>query len=88
MPAKSLSDHVIVDLNHPNGYLKKMKFILFDIDGTLMDSGGGGVRSLNLAFEEMFSVSRCLPLDKYGRQDRHADTQGGFELHGISCSTA
>jgi phosphoglycolate phosphatase len=33
-----------------------MKFLLFDIDGTLMDSGGAGVRSLNLAFEEMFSV--------------------------------
>jgi phosphoglycolate phosphatase len=33
-----------------------VKFLLFDIDGTLLDSGGAGVRSLNLAFEEMFSV--------------------------------
>ncbi|TAN39785.1 MAG: HAD family hydrolase [Nitrospirae bacterium] len=31
-----------------------MKFLLFDIDGTLIDSGGAGVRSLNSAFEEMF----------------------------------
>lgn len=33
-----------------------MKFVLFDIDGTLIDSGGAGTKSLNLAFEEMFSI--------------------------------
>jgi phosphoglycolate phosphatase len=33
-----------------------MKLILFDIDGTLMDSGGAGTKSMNLAFEEFFSV--------------------------------
>ncbi len=33
-----------------------MRFILFDIDGTLIDSGGAGVRSLNIAFEEMFGL--------------------------------
>ena len=33
-----------------------MKFILFDIDGTLIDSGGAGTKSLNLAFEELFSI--------------------------------
>ncbi len=33
-----------------------MKLILFDIDGTLMDSGGAGTKSMNLAFEELFSV--------------------------------
>jgi phosphoglycolate phosphatase-like HAD superfamily hydrolase len=33
-----------------------MKLILFDIDGTIMDSGGAGTRALNLAFEELFSV--------------------------------
>lgn len=33
-----------------------MKLILFDIDGTLMDSGGAGTRALNLAFEELFSI--------------------------------
>ncbi|MEW6108426.1 MAG: hypothetical protein AB1632_04545 [Nitrospirota bacterium] len=32
-----------------------MKFVLFDIDGTLIDSGGAGTESLNLAFEEIFS---------------------------------
>lgn len=33
-----------------------VKLILFDIDGTLMDSGGAGTRSMNLAFEDLFSV--------------------------------
>jgi phosphoglycolate phosphatase-like HAD superfamily hydrolase len=34
----------------------KVKLILFDIDGTLIDSGGAGVRSLNLAFQDLFSI--------------------------------
>ncbi|MGD0884471.1 MAG: HAD family hydrolase [Thermodesulfovibrionales bacterium] len=33
-----------------------MKLILFDIDGTLLDSGEAGAKSLNLAFEELFSI--------------------------------
>lgn len=33
-----------------------MRLILFDIDGTLIDSGGAGVRSLDLAFKKIFSV--------------------------------
>jgi len=33
-----------------------MKLVLFDIDGTLLDSGGAGTKALNLAFEEVFSI--------------------------------
>ncbi len=33
-----------------------MKLILFDIDGTLMDSGEAGTRSMNLAFDDLFSI--------------------------------
>jgi phosphoglycolate phosphatase-like HAD superfamily hydrolase len=33
-----------------------MRLILFDIDGTLIDSGGAGVRSLDLALKELFSI--------------------------------
>jgi phosphoglycolate phosphatase-like HAD superfamily hydrolase len=32
-----------------------MKLVLFDIDGTLMDSGGAGTRSLENAFRDVFS---------------------------------
>lgn len=37
-----------------------MKYILFDIDGTLIDSGGAGTRSLDLAFEEVFSIQSAF----------------------------
>lgn len=37
-----------------------MKLILFDIDGTLIDSGGAGTRSLNLAFKELFSIDNAF----------------------------
>jgi phosphoglycolate phosphatase len=33
-----------------------MRLVLFDIDGTLIDSGGAGVRSLELALRELFSI--------------------------------
>ncbi len=33
-----------------------MRLVLFDIDGTLIDSGGAGVRSLDLAMKELFSI--------------------------------
>lgn len=37
-----------------------MKLVLFDIDGTLMDTGGAGTRSMDLAFEELFSVRNAF----------------------------
>ena len=37
-----------------------MKFVLFDIDGTLVDSGRAGTRSLSLAFEEIFTVREAF----------------------------
>ncbi|MDA8156232.1 MAG: HAD family hydrolase [Actinomycetota bacterium] len=33
-----------------------MKLVLFDIDGTLMDSGGAGRRALEYSFEELFGI--------------------------------
>ena len=33
------------------------KFVLFDIDHTLIDSGGSGARALRLAFQEMTGIS-------------------------------
>jgi len=32
------------------------KFVLFDIDGTLIDPGGAGARSVSKAFSDMFSI--------------------------------
>jgi phosphoglycolate phosphatase-like HAD superfamily hydrolase len=33
-----------------------MRLVLFDIDGTLIDSGGAGIRSLDLALKELFDI--------------------------------
>ncbi len=37
-----------------------MRLILFDIDGTLIDTGGAGSRSLNLAFKELFAIENAF----------------------------
>ena len=33
-----------------------MRLVLFDIDGTLIDSGGAGVRALNFALQDLFTI--------------------------------
>lgn len=46
------------------------KVLLFDIDGTLVLTGGAGVRAMTMAFDELFSISdafRGLPMN--GRTD-------------------
>ena len=60
--------------------------LLFDIDGTLLLSGGAGLRALSLAFEEIFGVGdafRGIPVA--GRTDRlivdEAAERGGVRLH-------
>jgi phosphoglycolate phosphatase-like HAD superfamily hydrolase len=63
-----------------------MKFILFDIDGTLLDSGGAGTRSLNLAFEEIFAVKDAFrSISMAGKTDMQI-LKEGFVLHNIDCS--
>ncbi len=60
-----------------------MKFLLFDIDSTLIDSGGAGQRSLNLAFEEMFSVRDAFgTVSMAGKTDSQI-LKEAFALHGI-----
>jgi len=61
-----------------------MKFVLFDIDGTLIDSGGAGVRSLNLAFEDMFSVRDAFStIGVAGKTDMQIMKEG-LMFHGIN----
>jgi len=40
--------------------MQTKKLILFDIDGTLIDSGRAGVRALDRAFSEMFSIDNVF----------------------------
>lgn len=62
-----------------------MKLVLFDIDGTLMDSGGAGTRSMSLAFEEIFSVSDAFKgINMAGKTDIQIMKEGlkKYGLHG------
>lgn len=63
-----------------------MKFLLFDIDGTLIDSGGAGVRSLNLAFEEIFGLHNAFrDISMAGKTDLQI-LREGIIRHGLPYS--
>ena len=63
-----------------------MKFILFDIDGTIMDSGGAGTRAMDTAFMELFSISDAFQtISMAGKTDMQI-LREGFELHSIDGS--
>ena len=61
-----------------------MRLILFDIDGTLIDSGGAGVRSLDLAFKKVFSVEDVFQgISMAGKTDSQIIKEG-LSKHGLS----
>ena len=61
-----------------------MKYILFDIYGTLIDSGGAGTRSLDLAFEEIFSIPDAFrSISLAGKTDMQI-LKEGLRLHRIA----
>jgi len=61
-----------------------MYFILFDIDGTLIDSGEAGSRSLNLSFKELFSIVNAFHgISMAGKTDTEIIKEGMLK-HRIS----
>ncbi len=61
-----------------------MQYILFDIDGTLIDSGGAGMRSLNLAFEEVYSIGDAFSsISMAGKTDLQIVTEA-LGMHDIA----
>jgi phosphoglycolate phosphatase len=54
-----------------------MRLILFDIDGTLIDSGGAGVRSLDLAMRDLFSLENAFQdISMAGKTDTQIIKEG------------
>lgn len=54
-----------------------MRLVLFDIDGTLIDSGGAGVCSLNLAMKELFSIEDAFKgISMAGKTDAQIIREG------------
>lgn len=61
-----------------------MKLILFDIDGTLISSGGAGTLSLDLAFQEVFGIpSAFRGIGMAGKTDIQIIKEG-LVRHGLS----
>src|SRR5947207_14220336 len=53
-----------------NSRASASRLILFDIDGTLVLTGGAGGRAMSLAFEEVFAVANaCQGIPMAGRTD-------------------
>lgn len=60
-----------------------MKLLLFDIDGTLIDTGGAGSRSLNISFKELFSIKDAFKdINMAGKTDIQIMKEGMMR-HGI-----
>ena len=61
-----------------------MQLILFDIDGTLVDSGGAGVRSLDQAFKETLSIENAFrEISMAGKTDLQI-VKEGLSAHGLA----
>ena len=63
------------------------KLILFDIDGTLVLTGGAGLRSMERAFDEVFGINAPLGVAMGGRTDAWIVAQVA-ERHGIAWNAA
>ena len=60
-----------------------VKIILFDIDGTLVLTGGAGGRAMTRAFEELFAVPDAFRgIEMPGRTDASI-LSGAAEAHGV-----
>lgn len=60
-----------------------MRLVLFDIDGTLIDSGGAGVKALNLAMKDLFAIEDAFQgITMAGRTDTQI-IRDGLKKHNI-----
>ena len=60
------------------------KLVLFDIDGTLIHTGGAGTRSMNMAFQKLFSIKDAFQdISMAGKTDRQIMKEG-LRVHGFN----
>ncbi len=59
-----------------------MIVLLFDIDGTLISTGGAGQTALDSAFAEEFGITRAKPVPISGRTDRSI-VKDFFQMHAV-----
>ena len=63
-----------------------MQVCLFDIDGTLIDTGGAGSAAIRQAFGQMYGIADLDGVHTVGRTDRGIAAEL-FSLHGVKNST-
>ncbi len=66
-----------------------MRYLLFDIDGTLTAGGSGGSlgpRALNIAFEELYGISDAFATIRMAGKTDPIITREAFDLHGLTFS--
>lgn len=59
-----------------------MKIFLFDIDGTLLHTGGAGLAAIHRAMAEAFGIDRPKEISLSGRTDRGI-AEELFEAHSL-----
>lgn len=64
----------------------KDKLLLFDIDGTLLTSGGAGERSMRLALKDRFGIEDDLKTIEFAGRTDSGIARRIFEKHGIEPS--
>jgi phosphoglycolate phosphatase-like HAD superfamily hydrolase len=60
------------------------KLILFDVDGTLIDSGGAGKAALEKTFEELTGIRKGFEQVHFAGNTDLAIIKAAFENHGVS----
>ena len=59
------------------------RLVLFDIDGTLIDPGGAGRKSVTAAFYEIFSIKDAFEGIKMAGKTDIQIIKEGLSLHGL-----
>src|SRR5690349_14542082 len=60
-----------------------VKLVLFDIDGTLIRTGGAGVKAFEETFLEVFGIPEATKTLKFAGRTDTSLVREGFVLHGI-----
>ncbi|MBF0565720.1 MAG: haloacid dehalogenase-like hydrolase [Nitrospirae bacterium] len=67
-----------------NDKINSSALILFDIDGTLIDAGGAGRRSLDYAFYDLFGIRDALKDIRMAGMTDLRILKDGLKLHGLN----
>jgi phosphoglycolate phosphatase len=65
-----------------------VRLVLFDIDGTLIRSGGAGVRAFERTFTEVFGLPETTRRLKFAGRTDVSLVREGLTLHGVEASDA